>query len=34
MRAATTKIPNLLYEKGLLKNPKWNVILFTTDDLF
>ena len=25
MRTATTKIPHLLYEKDLLKNPEWNV---------
>ncbi len=28
MRTATTKIPHLLYEKYLLKNPEWNVGLY------
>ena len=34
MRTATTKIPHLLYEKDLLKTPKWRMILFTICDLF
>ena len=36
MRAETTKIPHLLFEKGLLKTPNVLkcVILFTIDDLY
>ena len=34
MRAATAKIPRLLYEKGLLKNHQLWMILFTIYDLF
>ena len=34
MRAATTKIPHLLYEKAYLKPRKWCMISFTIYDLF
>ena len=34
MRAATTKMPHLLYEKAYLKPRMKCVILFTIDDLY